>query len=150
MTKKNLGYPFQYGDELTPEMAGNNRKQAVSYSVLILNIWWHNLGFGEPIQSYSSCLNESKTPIVQSIVKTSRVNSINRGGDLGKSGPGPAFCGKSRRIKKRKKNWRWEYICRGFYSPATIWLHVRSIINPYLVEIMSKLTKNNLMEISLI
>lgn len=26
MTKKNIGYPFTYGDELTPEMAGNNRK----------------------------------------------------------------------------------------------------------------------------
>ena len=63
MKKKNIGYPFQYGDELTPEMASNNRKQAVSYSVLISDIWWHNLGFREPIQSqsYSSCLNESKT-----------------------------------------------------------------------------------------
>jgi len=88
MTKKSIGYPFQYGDELTPEMASNNRKQAVSYSVLIPSIWWHNLVFGEPIQSYCSCLNESKTPIVR-IVETSRVNSINRGGDLGKSGPGP-------------------------------------------------------------
>ena len=48
-----IGYPYSYGDELTPKMAGNNRKQAVSYSVLIPSIWWHNLGFGEPIQSYN-------------------------------------------------------------------------------------------------
>jgi len=88
MTKKNIGYPFQYGDELTPEMAGNNRKQAVSYSVLIPSIWWYNLGFGEPIQAYSSSSNQPKTAIVR-IVETSRINSINRGGDLGKSGPGP-------------------------------------------------------------
>ena len=64
MTKKNIDYPFQYGDELTPEMAGNNQNQAVSYSVLIPSIWWHNLGFGEPIQSYSSFSNEPKTAIV--------------------------------------------------------------------------------------
>jgi len=44
-------------------MAHNNRKKAVSYSVLIPNIWWHNLGFGEPIQFHFLCLNESKTPI---------------------------------------------------------------------------------------
>lgn len=57
-----IGYPYSYGDRLTPEIARNNRKQAVSYSVLIPTLWWHNLGFGEPI--YSLCLNESKTPIV--------------------------------------------------------------------------------------
>ena len=53
-------------------MASNKRKKAVSYSVLIPSIWWHNLGFGELIQYYSSCLNESKTPIVR-IMETSRV-----------------------------------------------------------------------------
>ena len=83
-----IGYPYSYGDELTPKIAGNNRKQAVSYSVLIPSIWWHNLGFGEPIQSYSPFSNEPKTAIVR-VVETSRINSINRGGDLGKSGPGP-------------------------------------------------------------
>ena len=88
MTKKTLGYPYTYGDQLTPEMACNNRKQAVSYSVLISNIWWHNLGFVEPIQSYPSFSNKPKTVIAR-IVETSRVNSINRGGGLGKSGPGP-------------------------------------------------------------
>ena len=82
-----IGYPYSYGDELTPKMAGNNRKQAVSYSVLIPSIRWHNLGFGEPIQAYSSSSNQPKTVIVR-VVETSRVNSINRGGDLGKSGPG--------------------------------------------------------------
>ena len=63
MTEKKRGYPAEYEGELTPEEARNNRKQAVSYSVLISDIWWHNLGFREPIQSqsYSSCLNESKT-----------------------------------------------------------------------------------------
>ena len=119
MTKKNIGYPFTYGDELTPEMACNNRKQAVSYSVLIPNIWWHNLGFGEPIQSYSSFSNESKTAIVR-IVETSRVNSINRGGDLGKSGPGPRA--KADALKNARKTGDGQYICTRFYSPATIWL----------------------------
>jgi len=33
-----IGYPYSYGDELTPKIAGNNRKQAVSYSVLIPSI----------------------------------------------------------------------------------------------------------------
>lgn len=88
MTKKSRGYPYTYGDQLTPEMACNNRKQAVSYSVFISRILWYNLGFGEPIQSYSSFSNEPKTGIVR-VVETSRVNSISRGGDLGKSGPGP-------------------------------------------------------------
>ena len=78
-----IGYPYLYGDELTPKMASNNRKQAVSYSILISSIWWHNIGFGEPIQSYSPFSNEPKTPIVR-VVETSRVNSINRGGNLGK------------------------------------------------------------------
>ena len=108
-----IGYPYSYGDELTPKMAGNNRKQAVSYSVLIPSIWWHNIEFGEPIQSYSLYLNESKTPIVR-IAETFIVNSINRGGELGKSGPGPWTTGKGRRTKKCKENWRWEYICTGF------------------------------------
>jgi hypothetical protein len=58
-------------------MAGNNRKQAVSYSVLIPSIWWHNLGFGESLQSYYAFSNEPKMLIV-GVVETSRVNSINR------------------------------------------------------------------------
>jgi len=33
MTQKKLTYPFQYGDELTPEMAGKNRKSVHIYSV---------------------------------------------------------------------------------------------------------------------
>jgi len=71
-------------------MASNNRRKAVSYSAFIPSIWcwWHNLGFGEPIQSYSSFSNDPKTVIVWG-VEISRVNSINLGGDLGKSGPGP-------------------------------------------------------------
>lgn len=82
-----IGYPYSYGDELTSKMARNNRKKDISYSVLISTIWWHNLGFREPIQSYSTFSNQPKTAIVR-VVETSRANSINRGGDLGKSGPG--------------------------------------------------------------
>lgn len=81
-------------------MARNNRKQAVSYSVLIPSIWWHNLGFGESIQSYSSFSNEPKTVIVRG-VETSRVNSISRGGDLGKSGPGPRAKADARRNARK-------------------------------------------------
>ena len=55
-----IGYPYSYGDRLTPEIARNSRKQAVSYSVLIPILWWHNLGFGEPIQSY--CFRENSQP----------------------------------------------------------------------------------------
>lgn len=97
-----LKYPFSYGDELTPEMASKNRKQAVSYSVLIPSIWWHNLGFGEPIQSDSSHLNldHPQMTIIQK-VETSRVNSITRGGELGKSGPGPR--GKADAIRDAQK-----------------------------------------------
>ena len=47
-----IGYPYSYGDILTPKIARNSRKQDVSYSVLIPTLWWYNLGFGEPIQSY--------------------------------------------------------------------------------------------------
>ena len=111
MTKKDLGYPYSYGDELTPKTAGNNRKQAVSYSVLIPSIWWHNLGFGD--QSYSPCLNESKTPIVR-IVETSRVNSINRGGGLGKSGPGPRA--KADALKNARKTGGGSIFVQGFTS----------------------------------
>lgn len=59
-----IGYPYSYGDRLTPEIARKNRKQAVSYSVLIPSIWWHNLGFEEPIQYYYSGGNfQPKTEI---------------------------------------------------------------------------------------
>ena len=111
MTKKNIGYPYTYGDELTPEMACNNRKQAVSYSVLIPSIWWHNLEFGEPIQSYSSFSNEPKTGIVR-VVETSRVNSISRGGDLGKSGPGPRA--KADALKNARKTGGGSIFVQGF------------------------------------
>ena len=111
MTKKSIGYPFQYGDELTPEMASNNRKQAVSYSVLISSIWWHNLGFVEPIQSYPSFSNEPKTVIAQ-IVETSTVNSINRGGELGKSGPGPRA--KADALKNARKTGGGNIFVQGF------------------------------------
>ncbi len=105
------GYLYSYGDELTPKMAGNNRKQAVSYSVLIPSIWWHNLGFGEPIQAYSSSSNEPKTAIVR-VVETSRVNSINRGGDLGKSGPGPRA--KADALKNARKTGGGSIFVQGF------------------------------------
>lgn len=92
-------------------MAGNNQKQAVSYSVLIPSIWWHNLGFGEPIQAYSSSSNQPKTAIVR-VVETSRVNSINRGGDLGKSGPGPRA--KADALKNPRKTGGGSIFVQGF------------------------------------
>ena len=48
-----IGYPYSYGDILTPEIARNNRKQTVSYSVFIVTLWLYILGLCEPIQSYS-------------------------------------------------------------------------------------------------
>jgi hypothetical protein len=69
---------------------------------LIPSIWWHNLGFGEPIQAYSSSSNHPKTAIIR-VVETSRVNSINRGGDLGKSGPGPRAKADARRNAQAAK-----------------------------------------------
>jgi hypothetical protein len=107
-----IGYPYLYGDDLTPKMAGNNRKQAVSYSVLIPSIWWHNLGFREPIQSYSPFSNEPKTAIEYRVVKTSRVNSINRGGDLGKSGPG--LRAKADALKNTRKTGGGSIFVQGF------------------------------------
>jgi hypothetical protein len=92
-------------------MAGNNRKQAVSYSVLIPSIWWYNLGFGEPIQSYSPFSNQPKTAIVR-VVETSRVNSINHGGDLGKSGPGPRA--KADALKNARKTGGGSIFVQGF------------------------------------
>ena len=106
-----IGYPYSYGGELTPKMAGNNRKQAVSYSVLIPSIWWHNLGFGEPIQVYSSSSNQPKIAIVR-VVEISRVNSINRGGDLGKSGPGPRA--KADALKNPRKTGGGSIFVQGF------------------------------------
>jgi len=49
-----IGYPYSYGDRLTPKMARDNRKRAIFYSVFIPTIWYHNLEFGKPIQFYSS------------------------------------------------------------------------------------------------
>jgi hypothetical protein len=72
-------YPYTYGDGLTPEMARKNRKKAGAYSVLISSVWYHNIGFAEPSQSYSSFSNQPQIEIVK---------SISRGGS-DKSGPGP-------------------------------------------------------------
>ena len=55
-----LGSPYSYGDELDFKTASNNRKQAVSYLVLISNSLWHNLKFAEPIQFYTSFSNYPK------------------------------------------------------------------------------------------
>jgi hypothetical protein len=58
--------------------------------VFTYTVWSASLGFGKPIQSYSSFSNEPKTAIVRGVESPSlvRVNSISRGGELGKSGPG--------------------------------------------------------------
>ena len=58
-------------------------KKISVYIVFTYTVWSASLGFGKPIQSYSSFSNKPKTEIVSS------VNLISRGGDLGKSGPGP-------------------------------------------------------------
>ena len=60
MTKKTLGYPYSYENELNPEITYNNRKQAVLYLVLIFSFWWCNVRFLEPIQSYPSFSNKPK------------------------------------------------------------------------------------------
>ena len=114
-------------------MAFNKRKQAVCYSVLIPSIWWHNLGFGEPIQSYSSFSNEPKTAIFR-VVETYRVNSISRGGDLGKSGPGPRAKADALKNARKTGGGSIVYLHRVLFQSDNI-AHVRSI-NPYLVKIM--------------
>ena len=111
-----IGYPYSYGDRLTPEIARNNRKQAVSYSVLIPTIWWHNLGFGEPIQSYSSGGNsQPKTEISrvleQQVLKGTQgaqtALKIPSGGDSSqpsKFGPGSKAKGAAARNIQRRRN----------------------------------------------
>ena len=71
-----IGYPYTYGNQVG-FWACNNRKQAVSYSILISTIWWHNLKFGESIQSYPSFSNQPKMEIIRK-VETYIINSINR------------------------------------------------------------------------
>lgn len=48
-----IGYPYSYGDELTPEAACNNLNQAVIYSVLLPALWWSNLESKESTQPCS-------------------------------------------------------------------------------------------------
>ena len=106
-----VGYPYSYVNELTPDMASKNRKQAVSSSVFISSIWWHNLGFREPIQFNYQFSNEPKTAIVR-VVETSRVTEIPNGGDLGKSGPGPRA--KADTLKNVRKNGGGSIFIQGF------------------------------------
>jgi len=90
---------LSYGDELTPEMARENRKavqvfvikngKKISvYVVFTYTVWSAILGFGKQTQSYSSTLTSSKTDIVR---------VVPYGGDLGKSGPGPRAKADARR-----------------------------------------------------
>ena len=71
------------------------------YSVLISSIWYRT----------HSISNEPKT-VIAPIVEISRVNSINRGGDLGKSGPGPRA--KADALKNAKKNGGGSIFAQGF------------------------------------
>ena len=100
------GFPFDYGDKLTPEMASENRKSArffiiktgKKFSVSLVFIYMlrsASLRFEKPNQSYSSFSNEPDRAIVR-LVENDRlvdrmdsINGINRGGDFSKSGPGP-------------------------------------------------------------
>jgi len=75
MRQQKLGYPCSYGDELTTEMARENRKAAqlfviktgkkISvYLVFTSTVLSTSLGFGKSIQSYSSFSKQPKTKIV--------------------------------------------------------------------------------------
>ena len=120
MRQEKLGYPFSYGDELTPEMARENRKAAQLfviktgkktsvYLVFTYTVWSTNIGFGKSIQSYSSFSKQPKTEIVR--VVSSRI----RGGDLGKSGPGARA--KADAARKARK----DSIVVDAYSPHNIY-----------------------------
>jgi hypothetical protein len=45
MTQIEIGYPFSYGDELTPQMARNNKKSFYVDSIFTYIIWMRILGF---------------------------------------------------------------------------------------------------------
>ena len=120
MTQKKLGYPLSYGDELTPEMARKKRKSVYVYSVFTYSIWIEILGFGKQTQSPYPNQYIPKTEIVRLVQSRYPVNSISRGGDLGKSGPGPRA--KADAARNARKNWRWESICAKLYSTAPIWV----------------------------
>jgi len=103
MTQIKRGYPFSYGDELTPEMARKNRKSVYVYSVFTYSIWIKILGFGKQTQSPYPNQYIPKTEIVMLVQSHHLVNSISRGGDLGKSGPGPrAKADAARNVGKQK------------------------------------------------
>lgn len=87
---KNLAYPFSYGDELTPEMAPNNRRSIYFYSIFFLI---QILASEKNNKSYLSSPTNSKTEIIR---------IVPYGGDLGKSGTGPR--GKGEAAKNITKN----------------------------------------------
>jgi len=74
MIKKDLGYPISYGDQLTPEMADNNRKQVPAYSAYLAMLWSLLTSFfsGPSSQDYSSYLNSSRSTKhqIERVVKT--------------------------------------------------------------------------------
>lgn len=92
-------------------MAFNYRKQDLLYSVLISSIWWHNLQCLEPIQSYPSFSNKPKT-VIDRIVETSKINSINRKGDPVKYFPEPRA--KADALKNAKKTGSGSIFVQGF------------------------------------
>jgi hypothetical protein len=70
-------------------MARKNRKSVYVYSVVIYKIWASILGLEKETQHSYSNQDIPKTEIVRLVQSRYSVNSISRGGDLGKSGPGP-------------------------------------------------------------
>ena len=67
-------------------MARKNRKLVYVYSVFTYSTWMYILGFKKQTQSAYWNQDIPKTVIVRLVHS---VNSISRGGDLERSGPGP-------------------------------------------------------------
>jgi hypothetical protein len=113
---KNPGYPYSYGDELTPKMASNNLKGAVSSSVLISTILLGLFKSRESPRIDPLLLNNPKNEI-NKVVKNSDSNYpyINRGGDLGKPGPGPRA--KADALKNARKTGGSSLFAEGFTPP---------------------------------
>lgn len=79
MRQIKIGYPFSYGDELTPEMAKHNRNLLIDYSLVGLNSF--------VLINQTSFITETDSIDTRTCIE--RVLSIGCGGDLGKSGAGP-------------------------------------------------------------
>lgn len=120
-----IGYPYSYGNELTPEMASNNRKRAYAYSVLIPSICFHNFGLGKQTQSTYQTQNIPKNAIVRVIKiihSRSLVNSISRGGYRSRTTSKGRRRPKPEELPKPKKTGKRKYICPRFCPTIPIWV----------------------------